>query len=504
MPYLPQKSRKRLYLIGIDSAPVSIVAELSKKHGMKGFEKVIKEGVLADLESTLPPITAAAWPSIYTGLTPGQHGVMNFFYLDKEYNKQLTFYDTERNPPFWDILGEQDLRSLIITPAMVTEPSRNRNVDMITGFPLKPKFSSEQMESMSKKFDFEGEPEIEQDLKDGKITLEQASTSYVESIRKRSEVSKYLIKKNDYDLVFVCFTEADRIQHYSLSLKNWESLVSPLYKEIDKFIEWIIDYAEKSGEDFAIMLVSDHGAQPIKKKILLNSWLISNGYASLSPAINMGGLKVDVSLSNKETSSEGLKEHKYKEQLQTSSKKAVTRFICASVVETDYEDFVNKRTFAMKKTRAFASLSNNPVSNIWANDSRFKEPYEKGDGKEKLIQDIEKGLAELKDEGVKVIAKAHSGKAYYKDTELFISPDIIVEAGKGYTIDVFNHSDESIFAEPEPARRGDHTRYGIFGLYSNSAKADSSGISVLNIAPTIFDYYKVAGKELTKGSRLRK
>ncbi len=501
---MSKKSKKVLYLIGIDSAPVSIVAKLTKKYKMHGFEKVMTQGVLTDLESTLPPITAAAWPSIYTGLTPGQHGVMNFFYLDKDYNRQLTFYDTDRNPPFWDTLGDSNIHSLIITPAMVTEPSKNRNVDMITGFPLKPKFSSTFMEETAKKFGFEGEPEIEQDLKDGKITLEQASASYVESIRKRSKVAEHLIKDSNYDLVFVCFTEADRIQHYSLSLDNWESLVSPLYKEIDRFIEWIMGHAEKNGEEFAIMLVSDHGAQPIKKKILLNSWLIQNGYASLSPAVNMGGLKMDVSLSRKESSSEGLKENKYKEQLTTSTKKAVTRFICASIVETDYEDFVNKRTFNMKKTIAFASLSNNPVSNIWANDGRFKEPNVQGEAKAKLIHEIAKKLESLSDGDVNVIAKLHSGKEYYKDTKLFIAPDMIIEAGKGYTMDVFNHSDDSVFAEPEPARRGDHTRYGIFGLYSNSAKVDSKDMRVLDIAPTIIDYYKIGRGGLTKGSRLRK
>ncbi len=312
-----------------------------------------------------------------------------------------------------------------------------------------------------------------------------------------------MIKENGYDFVFVCFTEADRMQHYSLSLKNWESLVMPLYREIDKLLVWLIDHGEKSAEDYAIMLVSDHGAQPIKKKILLNSWLINNGYASLSPTVNMGGLKVDITLSKKDTSSEGLKEHKYHEQLQTSSKQAVTRFICASVVETDFEDSINKRTFAMKKTKAFASLSNNPVSNIWANDSRFTDPSVERSAKSKILQEITKKLESLKDGDTNVVAKLHSGKEYYGDTKLFIAPDIIVEAGKGYTVDVFNHSEDSIFAEPEAARRGDHTRYGIFGFYSNSAKANSTDISVLNIAATILDYYKVSGKKPGRGSRLR-
>ncbi len=480
-------------MVGIDSAPLQITAELSRKNGMKGFEKIIKNGTYAALESTLPPITAAAWPTIYTGLSPAAHGVMNFFSLDKEYNKQLTFYDTQKHPPFWDVLAKHGKRSLVITPAMVVEPSRSENVDMITGFPLKPKFSSRSIEEAAGKFQFAGEPEIEQGLKEGRISFEDATRSYVESIRKRAEVSAYLLERKQYDLVLVCFTETDRIQHYALSLKNWEELISPLYAEISKFIERITSNAEKSGEDFAIMIVSDHGAQPIRKKILLNSWLIKNGYASLGSIITKNGLKVDTSQSRRLASAEGLREERYYEQLRISSKSPVTRFICASEVETSYEDSFYKRSFDMKNTKAFASLSNNPVSSIWANDGRFTEPGISDGSKKRTVDEISKKLKELRDGDVKVISRISMGKAYYGDTSLFIAPDLIVEASDGYTIDVFNHSEESVFAEPEPARSGDHTREGVMGFYSNSSSLDSENLSVLDVSPMVLSYLGIKG-----------
>ena len=34
-----------------------------------------------------------------------------------------------------------------------------------------------------------------------------------------------------------------------------------------------------------VMIVSDHGAQPIKYKFLINSWMIKNGYAKLKESI---------------------------------------------------------------------------------------------------------------------------------------------------------------------------------------------------------------------------
>ncbi len=482
-------SKRRLYLIGIDSAPLQLTRQFSRKHRLKGFNEIIKNGSLTSLKSTLPPITAAAWPSIYTGLSPAEHGVMNFFYLDKEYNKQLTFYNSNKNPPFWDVLAKEGKRCLVITPAMATEPSRTSGVDMITGFPLKPKFSSVEIEKASEKLGFIGEPEIEQALKEGQMSFEEATKRYVESIRKRSEVSKHLIERNDYDLAFICFTETDRIQHYALSLKNSEEHILPLYAEISDFINWIVARAEEKGEEFAIMLVSDHGAQPIKKKILLNTWLIRNGYASLDSVISSSGLKVDISQSKKLSSAEGLREEKYHEQLRISTKSPVTRFICASEVETSYEDYSYKRSFDMKNTKAFASLSNNPVSSIWINDSRFAEPGIQGHSKEKLIQEIKIKMLELKDGEINVVSKVYSGNEYYGDTKLFIPPDLIVEASPGYTMDVFNHSEESVFAEPEAARSGDHTREGIFGFYSNSSKAEQKDLCVEDIYQMVLAYF---------------
>ena len=57
------------------------------------------------------------------------------------------------------------------------------------------------------------------------MPLEEAARSYTQSIESRSEMAKYLIKKNDYDLVLVCYTETDRIIHYALNKKDWESLL---------------------------------------------------------------------------------------------------------------------------------------------------------------------------------------------------------------------------------------------------------------------------------------
>ena len=89
-------------MIGLDAAVLWIVSKLYKKYDMKGFEYFMDEGGLKGLESTCPPVSAAAWPSIYTGKRPDEHGIMDFLHIDRNYDRQLIYYEPEKHSPFWE------------------------------------------------------------------------------------------------------------------------------------------------------------------------------------------------------------------------------------------------------------------------------------------------------------------------------------------------------------------------------------------------------------------
>ena len=228
-------NRKKLYIIGIDSVPVWIVKAALKKHKLPGFQHFFESGFIDSMESTLPPVTAAAWPSIYTGTGPGKHGVMEFFSIDSDYSKRLMYYDSEKSRPFWNVLADKGLKSLIITPAMVLKATPDPNVDLVTGFPLPPKYNSKRIEEIAKGIGFVGEENVEGLIKNGQMSLAEGSEIYRRSVRKRVDFAKTLIEARDYDLVFVCFTETDRIQHYSLGSGIDTALKynAPVLKEID-------------------------------------------------------------------------------------------------------------------------------------------------------------------------------------------------------------------------------------------------------------------------------
>lgn len=492
-------ARKKLYLIGVDSAPLWLIKELSKKHSMDGFLEFEEKGVLQELESTLPPVTAAAWPSIYTGLSPAEHGVMDFLYLDKNYSKQLIYYDSQKHPPFWDTLSKKGIRSLVVTPAMSLQKSESDKVDMITGWPLQPRYSSKKLEEIAKRFNFKGEPEIGLELEKGELSVQGASKKYLKSIKARSQMSKYLIENGNYDISFVCFTETDRIQHYALNLDGWETSVAPLYKAVSDFAKWVIDRSRKNKEDALILLVSDHGAQPIKNKFLINSWLVQNKFATIKQdGIRVAAAQGSIGTTIRRHIRDRVMRLKVRRMLYNAMPGPMRKIAERIVDEMPDQEYTNGKfrkiyetDFEMSNTKAFAAISFGTIGMIWLNDKRFSSGI--SFDKKKVKGQITKGLLGLSsEEGDRLILNVHDGNRYYKNSSGFIVPDIMFEMKPNYINDFSYVSDFDLFMEPEINRKGDHSRFGVIGMIGegNASKIKiPKKMGVEQICPIILSYF---------------
>lgn len=495
-----KKDRKKLYIVGVDSASAWVINEFKSKYKLDGFIKFMEKGVMTDMESTMPPMTGPAWPSIYTGCRPSMHGIPEFLKMEPNYTKTVVFYDTTIKEPFWDTLAKQGLKSLVITPAMLVRPTQQKNVDMITGFPLPARFSSDEMKQIAARYDYIGEPDIEIEMKSGKITLAQASEIYVDCVNVRSKISKELIEKNNYDMTFICFTETDRIQHFSLAKSEWPEYVLPVYQAVSDFLIWVDERAKK--ENATVIVISDHGTQPIKKKFLMNGWLINNGYSKLKQAIESGlknpskgsSLKYDI----RENLMKSQLRKKVYDKLPSFGKKLVKGAISSSLAGTSAEDYTRIHDFDydMNKTYAFASIANCMVTTIYINDERFENGIVSAKQKIELKKKLMADLLTIKDEeGSQLMVNVFDADDYYEGTDLFIAPDIMAEARKGYLLDAFGYlKSGGLFMKPEMAKSGDHLREGIFGVLSYNKKLDYASIGkkklyVYNVQPTVLSYF---------------
>ena len=491
-------------MVGVDSAPLWIVKYLCDKYHMRGFDTFFKDGFINEITSTLPPLSGPAWPSIYTGLEPREHGIIDFLSLGKNYEKaDLLFLDTVRHPPFWDTLSDSGLKSLVITPVMIIKPSINENVDMMTGWPLKPRFSSEAVKADARKAGFSGEPEIEGVLKAGTLSVKEGSARYTKSVKDRAKFTKRMITRNEYDLVLVCFSETDRMQHY-ITAKNWEELLMPLYNEVSEFLTWLAAYAKEAGGDYEIILFSDHGSQQIKNKFLLNAWLVNNGYAKLKDAIvesmkSAGhGTASTKYLIRERLFKSSLRKiyNRMPEKLKSSVASAAGK-VFSGASGSDYTR-IHDFDFDMHSTRAFASVSNNPVGTIFINDKRFANPHVSAIEKPRIKAELTKALCALESpEGDHFVKRVVDGSTYYRGLNSIITPDLLVEVKPAYTIDIFNYSQKSVLMKPELAKSGDHTMQGIFGMlgsdFSYLKKYSKKEMDVCKIAPLVFEYFGVDG-----------
>ena len=494
-----KRTNRKLYLIGIDAAPGWIIRDFHKRHRLDGFVKFMEHGAFTDLESTLPPMTGPSWPSIYTGFRPSGHGVPEFLKMEPNYTKSVVFYDPSIREPFWTKLSRHGIRSLVMTPAMLVRPSQDENVDMITGFPLPANFNSDSMKRIASKYGYTGEPDIENQIKSGKITLRQASDRYLEGIETRGKISRELIGKNGYDLSFVCFTETDRMGHFSLNKPEWGECMLPLYESISDFLLWTHERAKR--EKATVVLLSDHGEQPIHRKFLMNGWLINKGYARPKRAIE-SGLKGAPSGTVRYSIREKLLKSKLRkrvyDKLPSFGKNLVKGAIATTLAGTSSEDYTRLHDFDydMGKTVAFASIANCPVTTIYINDDRFENGIVGRKEKKALKKRLMAEIKNIKDErGKELIVNVFDADDYYEGTDLFIAPDIMAEVKEGYIMDAFGYlKSGKLFMEPEMPKSGDHMREGIFGVVGYGEKLNYRAIGrkklyVYNIEPTVMNYF---------------
>src|SRR3989338_4618612 len=100
---------KKLFFFGIDSATWDLIKPWAKAGLLPAFNKILNEGSMADLESTIPPLTPVAWPTMMTGASPAMHANYDFYKLDE--NKEITItLASDINYPFvWELLSRKNI-----------------------------------------------------------------------------------------------------------------------------------------------------------------------------------------------------------------------------------------------------------------------------------------------------------------------------------------------------------------------------------------------------------
>ena len=233
-----------------------------------------------------------AWPSIYTGLNPGNHGIYGFVTQQRGENQDYILHNSDsiKGKAVWDILGKNGRKSVIVNVPL-THPPYPINGVMVSGFPSSrnepkayPKRVERALREKYPEYIIDNEP-LEKDY--SRLDKSQFIEATHRLIRTRTRVALDLMRTEPWDLFFMVYTESDRLQHvfwpyidesYQRTIHDhseYKETLPRLYEELDKSLEMILDTLP---EDTTLMIVSDHGFESLYKRFGLKNWLQDHGW----------------------------------------------------------------------------------------------------------------------------------------------------------------------------------------------------------------------------------
>ncbi len=108
-------ARKRLILVGWDSADWKLINPLLDAGEMPGMAWLVEGGVSGNLATMEPQLSPMLWSSIATGKRAWQHGIHGFTEVDPASGCVVPVaYASRRCKTVWEILGERGLRSHVV------------------------------------------------------------------------------------------------------------------------------------------------------------------------------------------------------------------------------------------------------------------------------------------------------------------------------------------------------------------------------------------------------
>ena len=283
----------RLLIIGLDCMAPDLVFD-QWRQDLPNLSRLMAAGSYGRLESSIPAITVPAWSCMMTGRDPGELGIYGFRNRrDRDYHSMaISDGRAVKFPRLWDVLGEAGWTvAALSVPG--TSPPYPVNGSLVSCF-LTP----------SPEVPFTHPPELGEQIRgwmpDFMLDVPNFRSDEKERIlanlyalcNQRFTLAEKLIGRDRPDFCMLVDMGVDRIHH-----AFWKPMDPrhPQYEAGSPFATAIHDYYvhvdQRVGDllavcdsDTAVLVVSDHGAQPLMGGICINEWLIANGYLTLKAA----------------------------------------------------------------------------------------------------------------------------------------------------------------------------------------------------------------------------
>jgi len=275
--------RSRVLVLGLDSATFDLIEPWVQQGRLPHFGRLMEAGAWGRLQSTIPPVTPVAWNTLITGKNPGKHGVFDFVCREADgYSIRVVSGGHRRTTPFWRLMDRRRLRVGVINMPMTYPPDRLKHGFVISGFDA-PGFES----------DFVYPPQLKEVLQRNDYViapLERTREAWVKHLFDSFQVQKRtfleLERTQRWDALVMVFMQLDQAQHlfwHEMETQDpqFGDTILQFYQEADALLG---DVLQELDDDTTLIVVSDHGAGPLRKAVSINQWLYQQGYLTFEQA----------------------------------------------------------------------------------------------------------------------------------------------------------------------------------------------------------------------------
>jgi len=471
-----------ILIIGLDGSSFKIINRFIDK--LPNLKKLIKNGVSADMNSTIPPLSPAAWTSFSTGKNPGKHGIFDFE-KPGNYESGIVSSLDVKEKRFWEILNEHGLTTAIFNMP-VTYPPKKVKGYLVAGM-LTPSENSDytypkDFKKVLKKLGYR----LKQKEKYLPGEEEAVFKDLYSLVENKERVICELLKKHKCNVNLFVFMETDSIHHRFWKFmdedypceeglrEKHKDKIFRLYKRIDKAIGKFIEIAKP---DYTIIM-SDHGAGPLYDTFLLNKWLMELGLLKMK---NSFKTKIKIFLAKHNVF---FRAYKFISKLKL---KNVFLWIPREKKKFFINTFLSMQDIDWKRTKAY---SKSKYKQIYLNlKGREKGGIVDKEEYERLRNFLIKKIKELNYKGKKMKIEVYKKEEIYHGKNLKSAPDItfVLNDYEILSANHFGFEAKSLFAGLDYANNsGTHRKKGLLIISGkgikkrNKIKAD-----LTDLAPTI-------------------
>ena len=489
----------KLAIIGIDSLDPYVI--LMYKKELPNFSKLVEESPTFISKSVFPVDTIPAWASIYTGLHPGNHGLLYTYDIFDPNLSDLRKLDISRikGRTFWDYAGQEGYRTVIVYP-MLMYPAWEVNGIMVSKSPFE-----RRIDWIRTEIDVDVYPKFIKDkyrIPDrfmglwggfpGIKHLKEWAELGKEGLEKEKNIGLELYRNEKWDLFFIYFSILDIIQH---RLWRFFDDNDPTYPGANHLNETILNYYKIFdgivGEfieiypNVSLIVMSDHGhrSRPYTT-VNINEFLRQKGYL-----VSNGQNKKIVSKIRKAI-------------LEVANRLDIEHWLIKLVVKSQKLIKSGKSMYSsagfINRSRSIAYLSNFAGIKSYPHGGiEINRDLVSGAEYEKVREEIIKSLSELKTpDGEPLMKWVKRREELYpgKFTEE-IYPDIVFALKDDYGVGWDICSDLYGKAYDHKVASGGHAKDAVFLIRNVNREVMKRNMNVVDVAPTILDLLGIEWRE---------